>query len=315
MNHPSSAFFLVGPTGVGKTDVAQEIAERGDFDILSADSMLIYRGMDIGTAKPGVVEQSRVRYWGIDLVSPQEPFSVGMYREVALRAIESVVTSGRKMIVTGGTGLYIKSLIDGLASRGPENKAIRLKGECLLREKGIEPLQEWLKTTDSGLYESLPDKKNARRLIRALEWSSAGGISRGGRWKRGSAGPCIPGLSLPSDQLYERIERRVLEMYSGGLIEEVERLIEQGFDSAPTACQAIGYAEAVSHVKGQCSMDEAVRKTVARTRQLVRRQNTWFRHQANVHWLRCDVSTPIADMAEKVLEYWQAHGPTPIAEA
>lgn len=314
MNHPG-AFFLVGPTCVGKTAVAQRIAERGDFDILSADSMLVYRGMDIGTAKPGVAEQSKVRYWGIDLVTPQEPFSVGTYREFALRAIESVISSGRKMIVTGGTGLYVKSLIDGLATRGPTNNEIRLKGECLLREKGVESLQEWLKAEDRTLYESLPDKRNPRRLIRALERLDAGCMSNDEHLKRGDAGPCIPGLSLPSDQLHERIERRVRDMYLGGLMGEVERLIEQGFESAPTARHAIGYAEAVDCVKGLCSMEDAIEKTITRTRQLVRRQNTWFRHQANVHWLHGDVSMSIAQTANKVLEYWQATGPTRISTA
>ncbi len=315
INHSFSAFFLVGPTCVGKTAVAQWIAERGDFDILSADSMLVYRGMDIGTAKPGAVEQSRARYWGIDLVTPQERFSVGMYRDVALEAIESVVSVGRKMIVTGGTGLYIKSLIDGLSRRGPTDMAVRLKGERMLKEKGVESVQEWLKATDRAMYESLHDKKNPRRLIRALERSIAGDISNGGHWRRADAGPPIAGLSLPSKQLHERIERRVRDMYSGGLIEEVERLLGQGFDSAPTARQAIGYAEAVDCVKGRCSMDEAIEKTIVRTRRLVKRQNTWFRHQANVHWLHGDVSMSIARIADKVLEYWDATGPTRISTA
>lgn len=317
------AFFLTGPTAVGKTAVAQWIAERHDFDVLSADSMLVYRGMDVGTAKPSALDQSKVRYWGVDLVTPQERFSVGAYRQAAHRAIESVISSGRGLIVAGGTGLYIKSLTDGLTPRSPMNVTIRLRAERLLREKGVGALQDWLKAANSVVYESLPDKKNPRRLIRALECACSEDTRHGRRgsrvrarrpigWMRGKASPRIFGLILPSDQLYERIKNRVRNMYSSGLIEEVERLLAQGFESAPTACQAIGYAEAIDYLKKRCSIDEAIDKTIIRTRRLVKRQTTWFRHQANVDWLEIEGLMPVADIARKVLKYWHSHGPTPI---
>ena len=308
-------FFLVGPTAIGKTAVVQWLAERFDFDILSADSMLVYRGMDIGTAKPSSDEQSIVRYWCIDLVSHHERFSVGNYLEAARQAIKSIVLNGRSLIVSGGTGLYVKSLINGLTSQAPMHMAIRSQAEQLLRGEGVGALQDWLKTENSVLYDSLADKKNPRRLIRALESAYSDEHKPGNAkwWKNGKASPRICGLVLPSDQLYARIESRVQNMYSTGLIEEVKRLLAQGFESAPTANQAIGYAEVVDYFKKRCSIDDAINKTIIRTRHLAKRQMTWFRHQANVDWLHIDVSMPISEIAGKVIKCWKAHGPTPLA--
>ena len=310
-------FFLTGPTAVGKTAVAQWLAERFDFDILSADSMLVYRGMDIGTAKPRSDEQTRVRYWCIDLVSHHERFSVGNYLDAARQAIKSIVLNDRSLIIAGGTGLYIKSLTNGLTSQAPMHMAIRSQAEQLLREKGIGALQDWLKTKNSVLYELLADKKNPRRLIRALEraYSDEHKHKSGSAmdWKSGKASPHICGLVLPFDQLHARIESRVQNMYSAGLIEEVKRLLAQGFESAPTANQAIGYAEVVDYLKKRCSIEEAINKTIIRTRHLVKHQMTWFRHQANVDWLHIDISMPISEIAGKVMKYWKVHGPTPVA--
>lgn len=308
----SQVFFLTGPTAVGKTAIAQRIAERHDFDILCADSMLVYHGMDIGTAKPSVAEQSKVHYWGIDLVSPLERFSVGHYRVAALQAIQTVITKGRKLIVTGGTGLYIKSLTDGLDSRPPMNTTIRLNAEHLLKEKGVSALQEWLENKDSTLYKSLSDKNNPRRLIRALECACAEGTHYSKHWKFGKSSPRIPGLMLPYDQLCARIESRVRTMYRKGLIEEVEHLLQKGFDSSSTARQAIGYAEAVNYLKGRCSIKQAVNQTIIRTRHLAKRQKTWFRHQAYVDWIYINDSMSIHEIAQYVLDYWKCHGPTPV---
>lgn len=291
--------------------MAQWIAERAGADILSADSMLVYRGMDIGTAKPGVAERSRVRHWGIDLVDPWESFSAAAYRKAAMAAIDSATCAGRKVIVVGGTGLYIKVLVDGIADGPAANAAIRSRAQRVLSEFGVEAIEEWLKSENKALYDALADKRNPRRLIRALERAHEGALG-GVEWRPAGAGPLIPGLRFPPAQLARRIERRARRMFDGGLLEEVERLLTAGLDSAPTARHAIGYAEAIDCIRRHCSIDEAVAKTVVRTRQLAKRQNTWFRGQANVQWLDCDESMQMAEVAEMVRAVWKRTGPTPL---
>lgn len=308
------AFFLVGPTATGKTAVAQWIAERHDFDILSADSMLVYRGLDVGTAKPGREARARVRYWGIDLVEVGERFSVGDYRAAALRALDAAAAAGRRVIVVGGTGLYVKSLTDGLDRRLPPDLSVRARAARLLETDGITALQAWLKSTDTELYQSLPDQRNPRRLIRALEGAVTGAKMADKSWKKPDAAPRIPGLRLPPAELYDRITARIREMYSGGLVEETRQLLAGGFDAAPTARQAIGYAEAIAVIRGECNLQEAIEQTALRTRRLAKRQMTWFRHQARVDWLEITAAQSTDQVAAMVLEHWRRHGPTPIAE-
>ncbi len=312
-HHKQQAFFLVGPTAVGKTAVAHWIAENHACDILSADSMLVYRGMDIGTAKPSATERARCRYRGLDLVSPHEPFSAGDYRAAALAAIRATDAAGRRLIVTGGTGLYIKSLTDGLADRPPRNEAIRRQAASLLAEQGIRALQEWLARLDSGRLQALADPQNPRRLTRAIELASAGKSTPDKTWEKLPDSPRIPGLLRHLDALYVLIEQRVERMYADGLLEEVRGLVAQGLALAPTACQAIGYAEAIKVLDGRLTRAQAITATVIRTRHLAKRQLTWFRHQANVDWLEIDAKLPVPDCARRVMEYWQTHGPTPIA--
>ncbi len=309
--HSPRAFFLVGPTAVGKSAVAQWIAERNGFDILSADSMQVYRGLDIGTAKPSAGERARVRYEGLDLVDFSQRFSVGDYRAAALAAVGAAAAAGRPLIVTGGTGLYLKSLTHGLAEKPGRNEAIRAEAERLLAERGVGALQEWLGRLDPARLEALADPRNPRRLARAIELAAAGAPAPAPTWDR--SGPRIPGLRMPLDALYARIEKRVQRMYADGLVGEVRNLAARGLASAPTAAQAIGYAEALKVLAGSWTREQAVAATVVRTRHLAKRQLTWFRRQANVDWLDIEPDRPAPEAAGRVLEYWEAHGPTPIA--
>lgn len=306
-------YFLVGATAVGKTAVTQWIAERQDCEILSADSMQVYRGMDIGTAKPSRAEQARARYHGLDLADSGDRFSVGQYRTLALTALAEAARRGHTVLVVGGTGLYIKSLTDGLAPRAPANADLRARAEQLYREQGLPALQNVLRRKNPALYASLRDPQNPRRLIRALEWAEAPDFIPGGNWRRGPAGLRIPGLILPPAQLYDAIVKRVHAMYAAGLAAEAQGLVDHGLASAPTARQAIGYAEVTAYLNGQCTLEAARELTIQRTRQLAKRQMTWFRHQAQVDWLAVDLSMPVEERARLVLEYWLAHGPTPIA--
>jgi len=308
------AWFLVGPTASGKSTVAQYLAEQTAGAILSADAMLVYVGMDIGTAKPTAAERARVRYYGLDLVEPREPFSAGAYRLAAMRAFQDAAARQLSpLIVVGGTGLYIKSLIDGLAPRSPGQSAIRAEAERRLAAEGVGVLQAWLRQVDPVRYASLADPKNPRRLIRALETALAGEAPSAAKWRVAQNSPNILGLKWSPSQLYDRIQTRVQAMFTGGLLQEVERLLQAGFEDAPTARLAIGYAEAVACLRAQCSLAAAMDATATRTRQLAKRQMTWFRHQCNVEWLEVDAAMTVADIAGAVRAYWQKHGPTPVA--
>lgn len=307
------AWFIVGPTASGKSAVAQFLAERENSAILSADAMLVYRGMDIGTAKPTAAERARVRYYGLDIAGPREQFSAGAYRLAIRQALRDEAAWDRQLIVAGGTGLYVKILTDGLSSRTPAQAAVREEAERRLAQEGVGALQAWLKQIDPQKCALLADPNNPRRLIRALEIALAGTTTpKPASWHPARTSPLIPGLMWSAPQLYDRIQRRVQAMFTGGLLEEVERLLQAGFDEAPTAGQAIGYREAKAYLRAQCTLEEAMAATVVRTRQLAKRQMTWFRHQCNVEWLGVDAGMTTAEIAEAVGRHWRQHGPTPL---
>lgn len=309
----STAFFLVGPTASGKSAVAQHIAERGGQLVVSADSMNLYRGMDIGTAKPTVEERAGVDYAGIDLADPAEKFSVSNY----LDAMRPAFQSGREIIVAGGTGLYIKCLTEGFDDVPPENAELRIELESL----DFEALEKRAKQEAPELYGGLTedDRQNPRRLIRVLEKQCGAGISacsvqagslhHKGKWNA-KPKPTLVGLHVERKVLHKRIEQRVDKMYAQGLLEEARTLAE--LDLSPTAMQAIGYAEAFAVLNNEMALEEAEERTVVRTRQLAKRQMTWFRNQLNVEWIDVADYADIEKLAEAVSSAWKKHGPTPI---
>lgn len=308
----ADTFFLVGPTAVGKSSLAQWIAEHLDYDILSADSMLMYKGMDIGTAKPGAAARARVRYYGIDLMSPDEPFSVWAYSRYARDVLAKGAKTARKVIVVGGTGLYIKSLTDGLSSIPGPDPLLREYWTHELKKQGVGALQEALRRKNTGLYRSLKDKQNPRRLIRALEMAEKGRGECEKTWKERSTHVPLAGMTLPNDQLKSRIESRVTEMYRHGFVEEVEDLLKRYTTLSPTARQGIGYAEVMDLLDGRCTRTEAIARTITRSRQLAKRQRTWFRNQANVEWIEVDMGMEMGRMAKMVMDHWKKYGPTRI---
>lgn len=307
------AYFLVGPTAVGKTAVAHWIAERDGVDILSADSMLVYRGMDIGTAKPTPRERAAVRYHGIDLASPGETFSVWAYRAYSLRVLETLQASGGRLLVAGGTGLYVKSLIEGLAPVPGAEPERRARWEALAAREGPEPLRRELQRRNPAVYEGLRDKENVRRLIRALEWTRQGQATVPDTWKIRRQDAPMPALYLPPERLKSRIELRVQAMYRQGLLEEVEALSVADDAFSSTAGKAIGYREAMEVLDGRCTVEEAQQRTMKRTWQLARRQLTWFRHQADVRWIEIGTDATVASLAACVLRHWREYGPTRLA--
>lgn len=310
--HRVSAFVLVGPTATGKTAVAQHIAEQAGYDIICADSMLVYRGMDVGTAKPAESARGRVRYWCLDLVGPGELFSLGGYVAAARKALQTVVASGHGALVTGGTGLYVKALIEGMSPGPASDPDVRARLESVLAAGGIVALQRMLRAGDAGAYERLADKRNPRRLIRALE-RVEGGYACERQWRSGPDMAPVVGLAMPREVIRRRIRQRAAAMFEQGLVEEVDGLLAGGLAPGSTAYQAIGYAEAMAVLGGRISREAALERTIARTCKLARRQMTWFRRQLNVAWVEVAETMSVADVAKRVRAEWEKHGATAVS--
>jgi len=297
--HAPCAWFLVGPTASGKSAVAQHIAERTGQTIVSADSMNLYHGMDIGTAKPSAEERSRVDYAGIDVASPAEKFSVAAY----LESVRPAFAAGREPIVTGGTGLYVKCLTEGFDDVPPENEALRGELEAL----DFEALAKRARQDAPELYSQLTedDRRNPRRLIRILERE----VPSDGKWNS-KPKPTLVGLRVGREALVHRIEQRVKTMYAEGLLDEARELMK--LDLSSTALQAIGYAEAFAVLRNEMTEEEAREKTIIRTRQLAKRQMTWFRNQLHVEWIDTAKYPDMKELADVVVGEWNRLGAAPV---
>ncbi len=298
------AHFIIGPTASGKSAVAQYIAEREGRLIVSADSMNIYRGMDIGTAKPDLEEREKADYAGFDLAEPTEKFSVAAY----LDAVRPAFESGRDIIVAGGTGLYVKCLTEGFDDVPPEDSGLRKELEAL----DFPALEERAQNQAAALYEALTedDRQNPRRLVRILERTAGFGSARPNNSWNSRPKPKLVGLHVERAVLLERIEKRVDQMYAAGLLDEAEGLV--GLELSQTAMQAIGYAEAFAVLKNAMTLEEAKERTVIRTRQLAKRQMTWFRNQLNVEWINTADFGTLEKLAEAVSDAWKQTGPAPV---
>lgn len=299
-----SANFLVGPTASGKSAVAQYLAEQHGDLIVSADSMNLYRGMDIGTAKPNAADREKVDYAGVDIADPTEKFSVAGY----LAAVKPAFESGRNIIVSGGTGLYVKCLTEGFDDVPPENTALRTE----LEQLSFAALEARAKTEAAALYSPLTedDRKNPRRLIRILERTAGVSPALHNRSWNSKPKPTIIGLHVERPVLLQRIEKRVEQMYAEGLLDEARGLIE--LDLSSTAQQAIGYAEAFAVLKNEMTLKRAKEKTIIRTRQLAKRQMTWFRNQLNIDWIETADYPDIKQLAEVVSLAWKRIGATSV---
>ena len=312
-----SAWFLVGCTASGKTVVADEIARRTGALVLSADSMLVYRGMDVGTAKPTPAERAGVDLRGIDLADPDEPFSAGRWLEAARGAVEEAEADGRDLVVAGGTGLYVSALLRGLDTREAD-PGLRAELEALFERGGVAALLERAEALSPGSTARV-DTRNPRRVIRLVEIleshaESAEGAEVVSHAESAEGAEVLVGLDFPTEALNTRIERRARAMFEGGLLDEVRALCERfpRFEKS-TAGAGIGYAEALAALRGEIPVEEAVARTAARTRRLAKKQRTWWRHQARVEWVRGPAdNADAARAADEVLALWRKHGKTPI---
>jgi len=292
--------LIVGPTAVGKTEIAIQLAERLNGEIVSADSRLFYRGMDIGTAKPSLEEQARVPHHLIDIASPDEILSLAVFQQKATEAIAEIHTRKKLPFLVGGTGQFIRAVTQGWSP--PEvkpNEELRKELESEKESKGINWLHDKLATLDPAAAEKI-DPRNYRRTIRALEVIMTTGKKFSEQRGQGESPYHLItiGLTRPREELYRRVDERIEAMYANGLMDEVQSLIARGYSPSLPTMSAIGYRECVQALEGQITVEEAKQLTRRATRVFVRRQANWFKESdANILWFR--VEDGIADEIEK----------------
>jgi len=286
MGSEAPLLALVGPTASGKTEAAIELARGFGAEIVSVDSMLVYRGMDVGTAKPSPADRSRVPHHLIDLAEPSEPFSVARYQALGRACLAEMTGRRARPLLAGGSGLYFRALVDDLEFPGTD-PATRAELEAEASALGAEGLHRRLEVADPAAAAKI-EPGNVRRTVRALEVAAVTGrpfSSYADAWDRYPADRVrVAGIALPTELLRERIGTRVIAMVERGLIDEVRGLLDRGFGDWLTSTQAIGYAEFAAHLGGRLTLDEAVERTVKRTRQLARRQLAWFRRDPRIRW-------------------------------
>lgn len=286
---------VVGPTASGKSALALELARHLDGEIVSCDSMQVYRGMDIGTAKPTAAEQELVPHHLIDILEPEADFSVNDYVIAAEAAVRDILSRGRLPILCGGTGLYLDAFLRGGEAETPgADPAVRAELNGVLETDGPDFLHEMLAAVDPESAATV-HKNNTKRVIRALEIYRATGTPKS-EWDRRSRelppryNACVLGLVYADREiLYGRIERRVDQMIAEGLVEETRTLLERGvFAASRTACAAIGYKELLPYCRGECDLDSAVAELKTATRRYAKRQMTWFAAKPYVTWITAD---------------------------
>lgn len=299
---------LVGPTASGKTALAAALSRRIGGEVVTADSMQVYRGMDVGTAKPGVREQGGAPHHMIDVADPSETYSVHRYAQDAAACIAGIHSRGRIPILSGGTGLYVDAALYPLRFTGAGvDEAYRRTLSLRCRLEGPESLHRQLAREDPASAAAI-HPNNVKRVIRALEVHHLTGIplsqyadARQVRWRPFA---CF-GLAMPRDALYRRIDRRVDAMMARGLADEVKRLLDTCPGWSETARQALGYKELVEYLEGRCALDEAVDRLKRRTRHYAKRQMTWFARMKDVEWLQAENRTEeqiIDDIRKKLIE-------------
>ncbi|MFQ5398639.1 MAG: tRNA (adenosine(37)-N6)-dimethylallyltransferase MiaA [Anaerolineae bacterium] len=286
---------IVGPTAAGKTAISLRLAAEFNGEIVSADSRLFYRGMDIGTAKPSAVERARIPHHLIDICEPDETVTLGQYQEMAYRVIDAVHQRGRLPILVGGTGQYVMAVVEGWGiPRVPPHPRLRQALSAL----GGEELGRWLRMLDPVAAGRL-DLRNVRRVIRALEVALIAGrpISLLQRKTPPPYDVCLLGLRLERESLYRRIDARVDQMMAAGLVAEVERLHDAGYGRHLPAMSGLGYRQLWAYLEGELELVEAVERIKFETHRFARQQATWFREDdSRIHWFKTEENAEIAVM-------------------
>ena len=280
---------VVGPTASGKTAYAIALAQKHNGEVVSCDSMQIYREMDIGTAKPTQEEMQGIPHHMLDFVDPRENYSVADYVVAAKACIEDILLRGKLPILCGGTGLYVDSLLNGIEfSEDAKDDAYREELKALAKEHGSEAVHALLQRVDAKAAQEI-HPNNVKRVIRVLEIVKTTGMTKAEFDLKSRKEPLydasIYGMEMERERLYERINLRVDSMMEQGLLEEVKALLQKGIPPQATAMQAIGYKELVLYLEGKCTLSEAVDTIKQESRRYAKRQMTWFRRNPNIVWI------------------------------
>ncbi len=299
-----SVLILLGPTGVGKTEVGFHLAVLAGGEIISADSRLVYRGMDIGTAKPSRRMRDEVPHHLIDVVDPDQEYTCKMFETDARRAVDDILGRGKLPVVVGGTGLYVRALTDGIFEGPGRDEALRARLEAEAETKGRRHLWGKLDAVDPEKARTI-DPGNLVRVIRALEVYELAGRPMSELEK--TAQPLrVPyrrvGLIRAREELYRAIDLRVDAMLEAGLVEEVKGLVEQGYRNAPALRESLGYQEVLRHLDGSITCVEAARLIKRNTRRFAKRQMTWFRKERHTAWMDVTGRSDFAQIAQRLLE-------------
>lgn len=291
--------YLVGATAVGKSAVALELAERLGGEIISVDSMQVYRGLDIGSAKPALEEQSRIRHHLIDVVDLTESFDAAKFVALAGGVVSDLQARGGRPIFCGGTGLYLTAWLDGLGEAPSSNPELRAE----LEARPLADLLNELEANDPQAFASI-DRENPRRVVRAVEVIRLTGkpfSEQRAEWKKGPR-ETVFCLQREPEDLRNRIDERVDAMFAAGLVEETRRLLEAGLEDNRFAMQAIGYRQVVEHFNGERGLDETIQLIKTKTWQFSRRQMTWFRNQLQAEMIRLAADERMDSIVGRVLE-------------
>lgn len=303
----TNVIAIVGPTAVGKTAVAIELVRSIGGEIVSADSMAVYTGMDVGTAKPDYREQQMAKFHLIDVADPGQPFSVGDFQRLAHAAVDDILERNPPAVVVGGSGLYVRAAIDGLSLDMPgEDPVLRARLTEEAGKYGNEHVHKMLEKVDPVSAERI-HANNLKRVVRALEIYELTGTPASAHFEQDSRrGTRYPeagffGLTMERKTLYQRIERRVDSMIDAGLVEEVRRLLDNGVRPDLPSMQGLGYKEIAGFIRGNYGLDEAVDMLKKNTRRFAKRQYTWFRADPRIKWIDVDDMTA-TEVSENIKE-------------
>ena len=298
---------LIGPTAIGKTALSLELAQRFNCEIISVDSMQVYRQMDIGTAKASIAERELVPHHLIDVVNPDETYDAARFVEDATRHIDEIIKRGKLPLLTGGTGLYLKSLLDGIFPEAPSDKNVRNKLKERLKEEGADVLHKELTLCDRISANKI-HQNDTQRLLRALEVYHTTGIAWSTHLINQNKDTSIAGLQVDAlqvgltchrEKLYQRINMRSGLMIDSGLEEEVSGLLQKGFSSELKSMGSIGYRHMVGYLNNEYSRDEMIRLLARDTRRYAKRQYTWFNNIKEVQWVDVKKNMSVVEMVQK----------------
>ena len=305
MSTDQPVIAILGPTAVGKTRISILLAEQFNGEIVSVDSRLIYRGMDIGTAKPTLEERGKVPHHLIDVADPADTWNLAKYCQAALAVIQTIHNKGKVVFLVGGTGQYLKAILEGWTPPPQEGSPeLRTTLETIAETEGHEALHRQLQEVDPESALRI-DSRNIRRVVRALEiFQLTGKPASSQREKNPPSYDVLRiGLSMPRQELYQRIDQRIDGMIESGWVEEVQALLDQGISPGLPSLSAIGYAQLAAHLSGNLELDDAILEIRKLSRQFVRRQANWFKPgDPEIQWF--DVVSGIEEQISEAIEEW-----------